>query len=133
MLHSVAASGRGGRGVRGALTCMTPVQLFVCDSETRLDIEFTIKKLIKTKCKTPHPQPLSPSTGRGEQDQKMWVKMRATPWVRWSRSSRALKGRDHVSDSDERLGILDSWGLVPMWRGGSLALYFASKGRALPP
>ncbi len=59
-----AASGRGGRGVRGrALTCMTPVQLFVCDSETQLEIEFTIKKPIKTQCKTPHPQPLSPSTG----------------------------------------------------------------------
>ena len=48
---------------------MTPVQLFVCDSETQLEIEFAIKKPIKTQCKTPHPQPLSPSTGRGEHDQ----------------------------------------------------------------
>ena len=55
---------------------MTPVQLFVCDSEAQLEIEFTIKKPIKTQCKTPHPQPLSQSTGRGEQDQKMWVKIR---------------------------------------------------------
>jgi hypothetical protein len=38
----------------------------------RIDIEFTIKIQIKTQCK-----PLSPSTGRGEQDQKMWVKMSA--------------------------------------------------------
>ena len=60
--------------VRGrALTGLTPVQLSVCDSETQLEIEFTIKKPIKTQCKTPHPQPLSPSTGRGEQEQKMCI------------------------------------------------------------
>ena len=67
MLHSVAT-----------LTCMSSVQLFVYVSETQLDIEFTIKKPIKTQCKTPHPQPLSPSTGRGEQDQKMWLAACAT-------------------------------------------------------
>ena len=58
---------------------MSPVQLFVYVSETQLDIEFMIKKPIKTQCKTPHPQPLSPKrgeAGRGEQDQKMWVKLR---------------------------------------------------------
>ena len=71
------ASPLRGRGVRGrALTCMSPVQLFVYVSETHLDIEFTIKKPIKTECKPLTPAP-TPSTGRGEQDQKMWVKMSA--------------------------------------------------------
>jgi hypothetical protein len=66
------ASGRGGRRERGrALNSKSPVQRFVDDLATRLGIEFTIKDIIKTQCKTPLPQPLSPSTGRGEQEQKM--------------------------------------------------------------
>ncbi len=53
------------RGVGGrALMCKPPVQLFFYASETQLEIEFTSKKPIKTQCKTPHPQPLSPSTAR---------------------------------------------------------------------
>ena len=66
--------GRGGRGVRGGVvTCAPPVQLFVHKYEGRLGIEFTIENLIKTQCKTPHPQPLSPKKakkGRGEQAQR---------------------------------------------------------------
>ncbi len=70
--------GRGGRGVRGGeLSCMPRVQCFVTLSETRQGIESKIKNPIKTQSKTPHPQPLSPKKGRGEQAQKMWVKMRA--------------------------------------------------------
>ena len=57
------------------MTWKPPVQLFVYASETQIDVEFTIKKPIKTRCKSPHPQPLSPSTGRGGQDEKMCVKM----------------------------------------------------------
>ena len=52
--------GSGGRGVRGrALTCKTQVQRFVHASETRLDMEFTIKIQIKTQCNplTPGPSP----------------------------------------------------------------------------
>ena len=92
------ASGRGGRGVRGrALTWKPPVQLFVYNSETQLGIEFTIKKPIKTQCKTPHPQPLSPSTGRGEQDQKMWVKMRLAACA------------TGISKATARLSALSQW------------------------
>lgn len=60
------------------MTWKPPVQLFVYAYETQIDIEYTIKKPIKTRCKSPHPQPNSPSTastGRGGQDEKMWVKM----------------------------------------------------------
>ena len=34
-----------------------------------LGIEFTIENPVKTQCETPHPQPLSPKKGRGEQAQ----------------------------------------------------------------
>ncbi len=62
--------GRGGRGVRGgARSCKPPVQFFVILSETRQCIRSTIKNPIKSQCKTPHPQPLSPKKGRGEQSQ----------------------------------------------------------------
>jgi hypothetical protein len=48
------ASGRGGRGVSGrALTWKPQVQWFVYASATQLNIEFMIKKPIKTQCKTP--------------------------------------------------------------------------------
>ena len=57
------------------MTWKPPVQSFVHASETQIDIEFTIKKPINTRCKSPHPQPFSPRPGRLGQDEKMWVKM----------------------------------------------------------
>ena len=62
--------------MRGRIvTCKSPVQGFVQTSETWEGIAITTKNPIKTQCKTPHPQPLSPKKGRGEQRPKMWVMM----------------------------------------------------------
>jgi len=51
------------------MTCNTLVQGFVYSFEGRQGIESTIENPIKTQCETPHPQPLSPKKGRGEQAQ----------------------------------------------------------------
>jgi len=61
--------GPGGEGMELRLASLRFSDLFILRKRGGAN-EFTIENPIKTQCKTPHPQPLSPKKGRGEQAQR---------------------------------------------------------------
>jgi hypothetical protein len=58
---------------------MSPVQLFVYVTETRIVIEFTIKIQIKTQCKPLTPAPLPEYRARGARSKDVGKGERETP------------------------------------------------------